>query len=306
MGGRLDATNVVTPLVSVITNVALDHEVYLGTTLTAIAFEKAGIIKEGVPVVSAVESEEAVRVITDVCRERKAPLFLLGRDFSLAAEPAGGSFCYRGLSEPFRQIGGLAFALPGPHQKKNMALALAALEMLRLDDDRSAGIQAVLPSALRRVRWPGRLELLHIEQPGAVLQAEIAGTKRVLLDGAHNPAGVQALAAALQADFPGARFSLLWGAMLDKDIAGTLSQIAGKANRIYLTRPKGERSASPEHLFSLLPESIKPGVQCLADSREALIRALGELDGNELLVVAGSLYLVGEVRKLLVGEVVDT
>ncbi len=202
--------------------------------------------------------------------------------FRSQAEPAGGSFCYRGLSEPFRQIGGLAFAFRGRTRRKTWRWPLPRLRLLRLDDDRSAGIQAVLPSALRRVRWPGRLELLHIEQPGAVLQAEIAGTKSVLLDGAHNPAGVQALARPCRLISPGARFSLLWGAMLDKDIAGSLSQIAGKANRIYLTGPKGERSASPEHLFSLLPENVKAQGQCLADSREALIRALRELDGNDI------------------------
>ncbi|MEJ2689944.1 MAG: bifunctional folylpolyglutamate synthase/dihydrofolate synthase [Deltaproteobacteria bacterium] len=190
MGGRLDATNVITPLVSVITNVAMDHEAYLGNTLAAIAFEKAGIIKEWVPVVSAVEEEEAIQVIAGVCRERKAPLYLLGRDFSLEKGEAG-SFCYRGLSEPFGRISGLVFSLLGPHQRKNMALALAAIEILSNVDELNSGVQAVLHDAMRQVRWPGRVELLSVEQPGAVLKAGVQGRENVLLDGAHNPAGVQ-------------------------------------------------------------------------------------------------------------------
>ena len=302
MGGRLDATNVVTPLVSIVTNVAMDHEAYLGTSLAAIAFEKAGIIKREVPVVSAVEADEGGRVIVDTCRERKAPLYLLDRDFSLEKED--GAYCYRGFTEPFKRTGGLSFSLFGPHQKKNMALCLAALELLCKDGVRGEEVLRVLPEALGRVRWPGRLELLRIENSTNDMKAGMAGGRSVLLDGAHNPAGVKALCEALQADFPGRGFSLLWGTMLDKDIAGSLLQIAGLAKRIYLTRPKGERSAPPEHIFSLLPEHVKAIASCQADSREALKNALLELDSDDMLVVAGSLYLIGEVRQSLVGEVV--
>lgn len=303
MGGRLDATNVITPLVSIITNVAMDHEAYLGNTLSAIAFEKAGVVKSGVPVVSAVEGEEAGGVVIDICRERQAPLYRLGRDFSLTPEE-DGSYRYQGLSEPFSQVHGLVFSLLGPHQKKNMALALAVLEILCRETVRSSEILAVLHEALCQVRWPGRLELLDIEQPVTMLDAEIMGHKRILLDGAHNPAGVRALNEAMQSDFPGTGFALLWGAMLDKDIAGSLLQIVGRASRVYLTRPKGERAAAPEHIFSLLPDSVRPVTRCLADCRAALACALQELGSDDLLVVAGSLYLVGEARKLLVGEVV--
>ena len=303
MGGRLDATNVVTPLVSVITNVAMDHEAYLGTTLSAIAFEKAGIIKNGVPVVCGAEDDQGGLVLADVCRERRAPLYCMDRDFFLERED--GSFSYRGVTAPFREVHGLRFSLSGPHQRKNMAIAIAALEILGEKSDCLAGILAVLHEGMANVRWPGRLELLRVEEPGKVLAADIAGNRSILLDGAHNPAGVQALCHALEVDFPGRRFSLLWGAMLDKDIAGSLLRLAGRANRIYLTRPQGERSASPEHIYSLLPENLKPATRCQADSREALILALKEIANDDLLIVAGSLYLVGEVRKLLVGEVVD-
>ncbi|MBV5317937.1 MAG: bifunctional folylpolyglutamate synthase/dihydrofolate synthase, partial [Desulfobulbaceae bacterium] len=176
MGGRLDATNVVTPLAAVLTDISRDHEQHLGTTLTAIAGEKAGIIKPGVPVIFSGRAPETVPVIAQRCRELQNPLYLYGRDFSGEAQ-ADGTFAYTPITGPRRT--GLPLALAGAHQVVNASLALAVLELLA---DRFPIAPQTLADGLREVRWPGRLELLTLQMQGKTL--------RVLLDGAHNEAGV--------------------------------------------------------------------------------------------------------------------
>ncbi|MEW6427796.1 MAG: folylpolyglutamate synthase/dihydrofolate synthase family protein [Thermodesulfobacteriota bacterium] len=292
MGGRLDATNVVTPLVSVITSISMDHEAYLGTTIEAVAGEKAGIVKPGVPVVCAAK-DEALEVVASRCAELGSPLYRIGRDFSL-----GEDGVYRGLAGG-RTLARLVPGLRGGHQYENTALALACLELLAgqgiaVDD---TTIRETLP----RVRWPGRLEEIQVEDcrfPGA----GIAGDPRrtFLLDGAHNPGGVAALTETLQREYAGRRLIFIWGAMADKDLALTLPVIAPVADHVVLTSVGGERAASADGLARLLAAPISRTVS--RDVPEALARAVAVSRPEDLIVVAGSLYLVGSVRKLLVGE----
>jgi len=302
MGGRLDATNVITPLVGVITNVSMDHEQYLGNTLAAVAAEKAGIIKSGVPLVSGVAADESQDVVSRVCREQGAPLYLLGRDFRAEAM-AAGLFCYRGPGEKPRLLAGLRNGLAGRHQMENAALALAALDLAAgqlpvCEEDIRAGLGSV--------RWPGRLEFFCLAA-GRVVECPEPGReegdlRRYLLDGAHNPAGVQSLKAALQSDFPRKRLILVWASMADKDFAGALAIIADMADMIVFTRPESERSAGPEQLRLALPVGKQPCVLAAATVAAALAEAARQARSADLICVAGSLYLVGAARKILLGD----
>ncbi len=310
LGGRLDATNVIVPLVSLITNVSMDHQAYLGNTLAEVAHEKAGIIKPGVPVVSAVgldTAPEPMAVVAKTCQEQGAPLFLLDRDFLMEPEE-NGTWAYwamgrQGRCQLRRKMTGLVCGLRGGYQRNNCALALACLELLQ---DRGFVIsEPVIRSGLRAARWPGRLEYFQLNRKsGAPMTG--AGEDRVcyLLDGAHNPAGGQSLREALTDDFAYQKLILVWGAMADKDIRATLSLIAPLAERIILTCPQGERSAGPDQLAAALPEEVKERALGIAPVAEALDRAQALAGPEDLICVAGSLYLIGEARGLLLGEII--
>ena len=287
LGGRLDATNVVTPEVGVITNVAMDHEAYLGHSIEEVAAEKGGIVKPGVPLVCGAGGA-AAGVIGEICRSRGAPLFLLGRDFS--ASRAGEGWDYRGIDV---ELKALPMNLAGEHQVKNGAVALAALECLarrglRLDED-------ALRAGLAAVRWPGRLESLVAERQGRRV--------RVLIDGAHNPDGAAALARELGRGYPRRRLVLLWAAMADKEVAATLGRILPLADMVVLTRPEYQRSAAPADMAAMLG-GFKGPVVCRDEVEEGLAAALDAAGEEDLVVVAGSLYLAGRVREILAGGIV--
>lgn len=299
MGGRLDATNVIIPLVSVITNVSMDHQAYLGNTLAEVAAEKAGIIKAGVPVVSGVAADVSREVVTARCRELGAPLFLLGRDFSWQPDQVAeqGEPCdqwsYQGLHTAYY---GLQSNLAGRHQCDNLSLALAALELLA---PRLAVGEAALRAGLTAVQWPGRLELLTWQRP----DLPAVGTRRLLLDGAHNPAGAATLAAALAAGFPRRKLIMVWASMADKEVAATLGLVAPLCDKFIFTRPESERSAMPAMLSEALPPELRERAISAPTVEEALHAAWEMAAPDDLIVVAGSLYLVGAARQLALGEV---
>jgi dihydrofolate synthase/folylpolyglutamate synthase len=302
MGGRLDATNVVTPLISVITSISMDHEAYLGTNLTQVAGEKAGIIKPGVPVVSSAVRPEASAVVEAACRERGAPLYLFRRDFDYAGE--GESWRWRGTREPVAgEIAGLRCGLLGDYQRQNSSVAIAAALLLR-----QAGFAIETPAitaGVAQVSWPGRMEYFHGGQVAGPGQGADPAGRWYLLDGAHNPDGVARLAESLAAEFAGRRLVCVWGAMGDKDIAAAFAVLEPVIDRIILTRAPGERSAAPGQMLQHLSPEGRARAECEADIGRALARA-GALAGPEdCIVVAGSLYLLGEARRILRGEVVD-
>jgi len=298
MGGRLDATNVITPLVSVITNVAMDHEAYLGNTLAAVASEKAGIIKPDVPVVAGVSGMECLDVVAGTAADRKAPLYLLGRDFH-ASEGSDRTLSYQGING--RCLTDLEIAMKGRHQRHNASISLATLEII--DPLGFHVSETIIRQALPEVRWPGRLEYFTLPE-GDNASVNPTAVYRYLLDGAHNPDGVQTLRSALENDFVYRKLIMIWGSMADKDIATGLRIIAPLCDHILLTMPESERSATPAQLLSVLPEREQPKGVCVATVPEALARA-GSLAGHDdLICVAGSLYLIGAVRKKLCGELV--
>lgn len=289
MGGRLDATNVVTPLIGVITNVTMDHEAYLGDTLEAVAGEKAGIIKPGVPLVSAVADDVSRVVVEKTCVEKGAPFYLLGRDFAMHTETAG--WAYEGIGHKPR-LTGLRCNLIGRHQADNMAVALAVCDLLQ---ERYPVPEAAIRDGLAGVRWPGRLESFQAQRDGE--------ERRFLLDGAHNPAGVASLVAALRDDFTYRKLLMVWGSMADKDLVTTLAQVAPLADTLILTRPAGERSATAAQLSEQVPQEYRHKVVQTADIDEAIDRAWALAAPEDLICIAGSLYLVGAARQELFGEV---
>lgn len=288
LGGRLDATNVITPLVSIITDISRDHEQHLGATLEAIAGEKAGIIKPNVPVICAGRAAETVPVIEARCQQQQSPLFLYGRDFS-GERNSEDRLKYRPISGPVRHD--LPLALYGSHQAINASLALAALEILE-------PVFPVTPQSLieglQHVRWPGRMELISIQRQNKKI--------RFLLDGAHNEAGVATLIESLRQEFPRQRLLLVWGNMADKDMGPGLFELLAMADAIILTRAESQRSAPPTALYEQLPSLAQTKTRCTETVEQAL-EIIGQMaEPEDLICVAGSLYLVGRVRQLLVGE----
>jgi dihydrofolate synthase/folylpolyglutamate synthase len=265
LGGRLDATNIVTPLVSVITNIQYDHQKWLGETLASIAAEKAGIIKPGIPVITAAEGDEALPVIAETARRQNAPLTTLSPE-EMHRPP----------------LDTLQLPLLGQHQRMNAAVAVATVRTLAsqipVSDD-------VIRIGLSRVHWAGRLQL--VTRPTG---------QKVLLDGAHNIGGAGILAAAVNEYFPSAKLTLVLGILRDKDWPGMCEILAPLAERILLVPVPSERSATPHELAEACRRAnARAQVAEYASLREAL--AATSKDG--FLVIAGSLYLVGEAMELL-------
>jgi dihydrofolate synthase/folylpolyglutamate synthase len=308
LGGRLDATNVITPLVSIITNVSMDHEAHLGTTLAQIAGEKAGIVKKNIPVVTGVAADESLAVVSRTCLAQEAPFYLLGRDFKVNRHD-DGTWDYQGPGGRVRV--NLPLGMKGGHQFDNAAIALAALDLL--PHHGFVVSEDTIRSALAKVRWPGRLEYFCLDSacgrtvacPGDPLSPGNKNLRRYLLDGAHNPAGILSLTRSLEADFVYRRLVCVWASMADKDIATTLNAVAPYCHRLIFTRPESERSATAEQLRGFLPDALQERSIASATVADALSCAAGEAGPEDLICVAGSLYLVGAARKILLGEIVD-
>jgi len=287
LGGRLDATNVLVPEVSVITAVSIDHTLQLGSTVRAIASEKAGIVKPGVPVVSQPQAPEALEEIEAACRKAGSPLVLVGRDVAWRWEPVsergrmGGRLSVR---TPGATYGDIFLPLMGEHQALNAAAAVAAAER--------AGPLAgrLTPDAVRRalagVRWPGRMELLP-------------GRPEILLDGAHNRASLERLMDGLARHFPGRRTAIVFASAADKDIDGMLAVLAERAGGvpIVFTRTANPRAADPADLAARYARSGGRKSETAAGVRAALTAAARHVRVDGLMVVCGSLYLVGEVKQ---------
>jgi dihydrofolate synthase/folylpolyglutamate synthase len=278
MGGRLDATNVVRPVLSIISNIALDHAEYLGRRLEDIAREKAGIIRRGGVCITAARQASALAVIGRVCRQKGARLLRMGREIRIRAE-AGGSFHFYG---PALELGNLSLALAGPHQRENAALALGALGILRTRDFKISDEAVRL--GLASVRWAGRLEI-------------VAKRPTILLDGAHNAAGSAALRRALE-EFEFRRLILVLGVLADKDYRGIIRRLAPLAHRLIATRPPDDRALAPELLAAEAMRWIRR-VEVVTKPRDAVARAREAAGADDLICIAGSLYLVGAVRPLL-------
>jgi len=280
LGGRFDATNVVRPLVSVITTIARDHEIHLGSSLRKIAFEKAGIIKPGVPVVCGVADGVALDEIRRLARGKKSPLVrVFGPGTALEGRRTAGGFRFRYASgaDEYAFRPGLA----GRHQGANAAVAIAAAEVLNRTWrplQKSKIIRGV-----REARWEGRLET-------------VCRRPLVILDGAHNEEGAESLAAHLR-DVVGRPVILVFAAMKDKAVRKMAGRLFPRAKSVILTRVPLGRCALPADILSAAGE-FRGKIRLEPDVAAAVRLALDESRGRTPVVIAGSLYLVGEVKKL--------
>jgi dihydrofolate synthase/folylpolyglutamate synthase len=285
LGGRLDATNVLTPQVSIITSLSLDHTYLLGDTLAEIAYEKAGIIKPGIPVVSAPQRAEAVKVLEAVSRERQAPLTEIGRDWHYEPGPInldGQAFTVLRVAGGGSELDGEYWMpLLGRYQLENGASAIAALDVLR-QRGFLVPVDAVR-EGLRDVHWPGRLEILSHDP-------------LIIADCAHNPYSAQMLCKALEEWFPGRRWVLILGASADKDIAGILRALLPVCEYIIVTRSNHPRSAAPIELADIVA-SAGGGAEVSVNVRKALRRGLVMMDPDSGLLITGSIFLVAEARE---------
>jgi dihydrofolate synthase/folylpolyglutamate synthase len=279
LGGRLDATNVITPAVSAITSIGLDHQQYLGSSIESIAFEKASIAKRGVPLVIGLVSPEARQIILDTALARGAlPLFAAD---GVALERVGPQQIR--LSTPAHDYGAITLGLAGDHQVNNALVAVRVLEALEGRGLRVA--PAAIAQGVSNVVWPGRLDLRRLP-----------GGRELLMDAAHNEDGARALASHLAATaMP--PIPLVFGAMRDKDVETMLQLLAPHASVVVLTRASNPRSADPNDLAAVL-HALRPSlpVEIAAGPAQALDAAWRH---GPRIVVAGSIFLLGDILRAI-------
>lgn len=284
MGGLWDSTNVITPVVSVITNVSLDHTDRCGDSVERIAMQKAGIIKEKVPLVTAAEGDNALGPIVTMAMFKEAPVYLYGKAFygtEVESSMDGQKFT---LHAGDFYASDYEIKLPGEHQIKNTSVAIVAAKLVSKQDDRIN--ELALHLGVANTLWPGRLE-------------RVSQKPDLILDGAHNPDGAKALRSALDKYYPGQKVHFVFGMMGDKDMSGVIKTLIHNDDVVYTVRADGgPRAAEAEALAELVGANAIP-MDSLA---EAYHKAAAEAGKDGIICVCGSLYLVGEFKKVLFEE----
>jgi dihydrofolate synthase/folylpolyglutamate synthase len=277
LGGRYDATTVGRPAVTVLTPIDLDHQEYLGNTVAEIAGDKAHIVRAGTAI-SAAQMPEAAAPIVEHAARAKVPLLVAGRDLTVTLRARSLDGQVVDCAGPDFRLEGLGLRLLGTYQPGNALLAVAAAHVL-------GGSPRAIREGIARAQWPGRFEVRR--RPGGWL----------VLDGAHNPAGARALAESLSAYFGDTPMTLVLGVFRDKDAAGILAPLLGRARRVVLTAPANPRAAAPDDLRRLVPAGLP--VTVASSVADALERAADP--AVPLVCVAGSLSLIGDALRSLAG-----
>ena len=283
LGGRLDATNVVHPLVTALTTISLDHTQVLGNTVEEITREKVGIIKTGAPVVTQA-SGTSLDIIQWTCRQKDVSLFSWEKDFfvdTVNKSLTGQEFNYSGIGEKYDK---LFISLLGEHQVKNAALALAALEILK---DKGFYVpEESLRQGLAATNWPGRIEVMGY-------------SPLVVIDGAHNLEAFQGLRKVIEEIFPYQRLILVLGILSDKAVDNIIGEIVPQADILLITKPNNPRAAAPGELKKIAADLTSAEIICEEKIPEAVDTALSLAGEDDLVLFAGSLYLISEVRGYL-------
>jgi dihydrofolate synthase/folylpolyglutamate synthase len=278
LGGRLDATNVIKPLVSVITTVGLEHQQYLGKTLVRIAQEKAGIIKPGVTMLTAVSQPHVIAVVRARCEELGTTMVRVRKDIRVR-RGREKTFTYYGLSATYRN---LTINVSGDYQPINAALAVGITEILKKQG--FSVTEAALRAGLKQAAWPGRLE-------------QVQTRPSVILDGAHNVQAIRRLSSELKSNYRYQRLFLVIGIMEDKPIKPILRKLVDLGTRVIFTRPKLDRAASPSRMLSYVNDK-REKIEVVEDVKEAVRKAMSWAYHDDLVCVAGSLFAAGEAREL--------
>ncbi|MBW2569383.1 MAG: bifunctional folylpolyglutamate synthase/dihydrofolate synthase [Deltaproteobacteria bacterium] len=279
MGGRLDATNIINPAISIISNISLEHQKYLGNTINCIAEEKGGIIKKCVPVITGVKQKNGISALKKIAKKQSAPFYRFGDTFRVRRSK-NGAFTYFGIDNIWRDM---RSGLLGAHQIDNAALVLAACEILNKN---KAGLSIQnIKDGLTQNNWPGRLEI-------------VSSSPFILLDGAHNLIAVRCLAKFLSENLTKRKITLVTGILDDKPYAAMLACLLPLCDKAILTRPKNNRAIEPEKLYSIAKKII-PDVCIIQDVGKAIKHAIKTASSNDAICIAGSLYLVGEAKEML-------
>jgi dihydrofolate synthase/folylpolyglutamate synthase len=286
LGGRLDATNIVTPMASVITTIALDHTHVLGTTLEEVAREKAGIIKEQVPVITGIEDDDILTIIRKTCDEKESQLYSHKEYGSYSKKESNLEGQIFDIKLKDRRYENLKIPLLGEHQLKNALIAALTIEVLK-----DMGI--IIPNQSVRkgfeaTRWPARLEIIQ-KNP------------YIILDCAHNPAGMRALKSSLKGIFSGHSFTFVIGIMRDKDIPKIIEEITPIANKIIITKPKFERASEPQKIEEEVKKHLS-NVIVIKDVKEAIKHAKKKAEYEDVICITGSIFNVGEAISALEAE----
>ncbi|THE15288.1 bifunctional folylpolyglutamate synthase/dihydrofolate synthase [Bacillus timonensis] len=284
LGGRLDSTNVINPLISIITSIGFDHMNILGDTIEEIAGEKAGIIKRNVPVITAVEQPQAIEVIGTIAKEKISPFYQLGQDFFILGHHAneGESFTVKTQNKTFPN---LHISMKGAHQVRNASLAVLAVHMLQ--DTGAVQIEErQLATGLEKTKWIGRFE-------------EISKNPLVILDGAHNPEGVNSLVDTIEAHLKGKDIHIIFSALSDKKLDTMIGQLEKIAKTLTFSSFDYPRAATTGELYenSSAGESINT-VDNWQEAVEAGLERVSSVE-NAALIITGSLYFISEVRRFL-------
>ena len=283
MGGRFDATNVTYPLISLITHIARDHTNFLGWEIEKIAEEKCGIIKGGIPVVSGIQSENVKKVIENFSSYKGSPFYILNNKVShISLTENGTDFVYKDEEGINYNV---SIPLIGYHQAENAALSIYASEVLKKHWDYDFSISQFI-KGLRGVKWPGRFQI---------------ASKRpyIILDGAHNLDGTKRLVETLKSLFPNKKITIISGILKDKEYKEMAKLLAPLAKKIIVTTPESERALSPSVLKEVFSLYTDVPIEVILNPIEALKYAKKDLSPHDILLVTGSLYLIGKVGSLL-------
>ena len=280
MGGRLDATNVLNPDLCLITNISMEHQAYLGDTIAQIAGEKGGIIKKGVPVITGVRQPDAIATIESIAAEKKAPLARFKETFDIRPSTEN-IFDYQGIASDLDMV---AVGLPGDHQLENAALVLAACETLNMAGKTDIAEEA-MRYGLKQNHWPGRLEI-------------VAEAPTILLDGAHNLVACEALARFLETRYADRDITLVVGILDDKPYEKMLNLLVPNCKKLILTRPIIDRALEPEALRPVVAPYGKE-TTIITSVPDAVNQAIDTAAPEDVVCIAGSLYVVGEARQML-------
>ncbi len=289
MGGRLDSTNIIEPEVTVITPVGYDHMDKLGHTLDKIAYEKAGIIKKNTPVVSSIQEPEALSTITKISKEKKSPLYLVGKDVLIndvkVIKRGGvyGTICeIKTWRNRYKQ---LFLPLIGRHQIENCATAIATIEVLSETGVIDTDSETII-NALTKIKCPARIEV-------------VSNNPLIVLDTAHTDASMKILKESIQETLPYKNLILIIGLSSDKDIEGVLREILSIANNLILTRTGNPREADPEQMAIIAKRFYQKEISIIEDIDEALNKAKMIADKDDLICITGSFFLAGKAEKIV-------
>ncbi|WP_462412395.1 bifunctional folylpolyglutamate synthase/dihydrofolate synthase [Neobacillus sp. Marseille-QA0830] len=277
MGGLTDSTNVLCPLVSIITNISLEHTAFLGNTLGEIAYQKAGIIKPNTPSITGVQNQEALSVIKNYAKKLQSDLYVLNEDFSLVEN--GHHFDIVTNRSSYKH---LRLKMKGRHQQENSSLAVKAAEILNSRGHFKLEVDQII-KGLQKASMPGRFEMIS-ENP------------TIILDGAHNPDAVKRLVETLKEEYPNRKVSFLFGALKDKNTRSMLSMLEPIASDFIFVDFPNPRAASAQDLAEICTLSNK---KVISNLQEALIEANNRTKIEGILVITGSLYLLSEVKENL-------